>query len=80
MKNEDTKNEDTKNEKGFYIPEILTPVEAASILKCEPKTVYGLMDQRKITYIKVGKCRRIKREDLQEFINKLGIKEAKCEN
>jgi excisionase family DNA binding protein len=66
-------------EKGFYIPEILTPSEVAEILKCELKTIHGLMNQRKIATIKVGKSRRIKRNDLQEFINKLGVKEALIE-
>ncbi len=62
-----------------YIYEILTPVEAAKILKCDPKTIYGLMDQRKITYIKVGKNRRIKKKDLQKFIDNISVREARNE-
>jgi excisionase family DNA binding protein len=50
---------------------IYTPKEAAKILKCEETTVKGLMNRHKITYIKVGKFRRIKENDLQEFINNL---------
>ena len=59
--------------------EILTPEEVAEILKCEHKTVYGLMDQHKIAYIKIGKNRRIKKEDLNKFIDDLAVREAKIE-
>jgi len=55
---------------------IYTPYEASKILKCEESTVYGLMNQHKIAYIKIGKHRRIKQEDLNKFINELAKKEA----
>lgn len=58
------------------VVKIYTPEEAAEILKCNITTVNGLMDQHKITYIKIGKCRRIKEEDLQKFIEQLAKKEA----
>ena len=55
---------------------IYTPYEASKILKCEESTVYGLMNQHKIAYIKIGKHRRIKQEDLNKFINELAKREA----
>ncbi|MHC3391350.1 helix-turn-helix domain-containing protein [Streptomyces lavendulocolor] len=47
------------------------PEEAAEVLAIGRSTVYELMADGVLTYTKLGRCRRIKRRDLEAFVDSL---------
>lgn len=58
-------------------PEILlTPAEAAEILKIGRSKLYELMARGAINSVKLGRCRRFRRSDLDLFIRDLAVQPA----
>jgi len=50
-------------------PEVLlTPAEAAAVLKIGRSKLYELMARGAINSVKLGRCRRFRRSDLDHFI------------
>ncbi|AZK94846.1 MULTISPECIES: helix-turn-helix domain-containing protein [Streptomyces] len=47
------------------------PEDAADVLSIGRSTLYELMAEGIVKYIKVGRIRRIRRRDLEEFVNSL---------
>lgn len=52
----------------------LTPEEAAEILKVKKTTIWNWLRTGKLKGIKTGKIWRIRRDDLEEFLNKGSFK------
>ncbi|MFI9547584.1 helix-turn-helix domain-containing protein [Streptomyces sp. NPDC052016] len=50
---------------------LYTPEEAARVLRFGRSTVYELMAEGSLTYIKRGRSRRIRRSDLEAYVNSL---------
>ncbi|ATL29389.1 helix-turn-helix domain-containing protein [Streptomyces formicae] len=50
---------------------LYTPREAASVLRFGRSTVYELMAAGALKYVKQGRSRRIKRRDLEAFVDSL---------
>ena len=48
---------------------VYTPDEIAEMLKVSKKTVYYWINKEKLKAIKVGNMWRVKKEDLEEFID-----------
>jgi excisionase family DNA binding protein len=48
--------------------ELLTAPEAAKLLKVDASTVYRLMMMGELRSVRWGRCVRIRKPDLQEFI------------
>lgn len=48
--------------------ELLTANEAAKLLKVHFSTVYEMMDRGEIATVKFGRSKRIRRQDLEKFI------------
>jgi excisionase family DNA binding protein len=49
-------------------PELLTPVEAARLLGVGRTTIYRLATERQLTRVRIGRCARFVRAELDEFI------------
>jgi excisionase family DNA binding protein len=52
---------------------LLTPAEAAAILKIGRSKLYELMARGAITSVKVDRCRRFRQSDVDRFINSLPV-------
>ena len=50
------------------MPELLTILEAAALLRLRPSTLRAWLLRRKIPYCKVGRLVRIRRPDLERLI------------
>ncbi|CAM5582169.1 helix-turn-helix domain-containing protein [Streptomyces purpurascens] len=50
---------------------LYTPTEAATVLRFGRSTVYELMAEGVLRYIKRGRSRRIRRSDLEAYVNSL---------
>ncbi|MEV7346989.1 helix-turn-helix domain-containing protein [Streptomyces sp. NPDC093544] len=50
---------------------LYTPKEAASVLRFGRSTVYELMAEGALTYVKRGRSRRIRRSDLEAYVDGL---------
>ncbi len=50
------------------MPAILTTVEAAEVLRCKVGTIEGYIHAHELTAIQIGRERRIRGEDLLDFI------------
>jgi excisionase family DNA binding protein len=50
---------------------LLTPAEAAAVLKIGRSKLYELMARGAINSVKLGRCRRFRRSDLDLFISGL---------
>ncbi|MFE4828363.1 helix-turn-helix domain-containing protein [Streptomyces sp. NPDC056672] len=50
---------------------LYTPKEAAAVLRYGRSTVYELMAAGVLKYVKQGRCRRIRRSDLEAYVNHL---------
>ncbi|MFJ6086508.1 helix-turn-helix domain-containing protein [Streptomyces sp. NPDC092369] len=50
---------------------LYTPKEAATVLRFGRSTVYELMAEGALKYVKRGRSRRIRRGDLEAFVNGL---------
>jgi excisionase family DNA binding protein len=50
---------------------LLTPSEAAAVLKIGRSKLYELMARGAINSVKLGRCRRFRRSDLDRFIGGL---------
>ena len=50
---------------------MLTAEEAASELRLGRSTVYELMASHALKFVKVGRARRIRRADLEEYVRSL---------
>ncbi|WP_405797707.1 helix-turn-helix domain-containing protein [Streptomyces sp. NBC_01506] len=50
---------------------LYTPAEAAAVLRFGRSTVYELMAAGVLKYVKQGRCRRIRRSDLESYVNHL---------
>jgi excisionase family DNA binding protein len=50
---------------------LLTPAEAAAVLKIGRSKLYELMARGAINSVKLGRCRRFRRSDLDRFIGDL---------
>jgi len=48
---------------------LYTPKEAAVVLRFGRSTVYELMAEGALKYVKRGRSRRIRRSDLEAFVN-----------
>jgi excisionase family DNA binding protein len=60
--------------KGVYSPlekEIMTVTQVAEYLQISEMTTYKLINEGKIQGFKIGRHWRVKKEDLNEFIEKL---------
>lgn len=57
-------------------PEILTLAEAAALLRIGERTAYDLARQRRIPAAKVGNQWRIRRRDLERFLDQGGEAEV----
>ena len=51
------------------IDQIYSLVEAAKILKTSRTTVYSLINKGLLPFVKIGKQKKIKKKDLEEYIN-----------
>jgi excisionase family DNA binding protein len=59
-------------------PEVLlTPAEAADVLKIGRSKLYELMARGAINSVKLGRCRRFRRSDLDLFIR--GLEAQPCD-
>ncbi|WP_407565878.1 helix-turn-helix domain-containing protein [Streptomyces sp. 184] len=47
---------------------LYTPKEAAGVLAIGRSTLYELMAAGAVKYIKLGRCRRIRRSDLESYV------------
>jgi excisionase family DNA binding protein len=56
---------------------LLTPAEAAAVLKIGRSKLYELMARGAINSVKLGRCRRFRRSDLDVFIR--GLEAAPAE-
>ncbi|MFT5090238.1 MAG: excisionase family DNA binding protein [Candidatus Latescibacterota bacterium] len=54
-------------------PLLLTPEEAAKMLRISKSYLYELKSRNRIPYIKVGASLRFRPQDLQSFVEKLAI-------
>ena len=52
-----------------HVDELLTVAETARLARVTPRTVYTWCETE-LPSLKVGKCRRIRRGDLEEFFNR----------
>jgi excisionase family DNA binding protein len=52
-------------------PMLFTAVEAAEQLGISRSTIYALMNCGRIRSVRIGAARRIRRQDLVEFVNEL---------
>jgi excisionase family DNA binding protein len=52
-------------------PELLTVPEAAAALRLSRWTVYELIRRRHLVSVKIGRCRRIPRDALREYVVRL---------
>lgn len=52
-------------------PLLYTPEEAATVLRFGRSTVYELMANGELKFVKRGRSRRIKRSDLEAFVDSL---------
>ncbi|MER5183577.1 helix-turn-helix domain-containing protein [Streptomyces sp. NPDC002896] len=50
---------------------LYTPEEAAEALAIGRSTVYELMAAGALKYIKLGRCRRVRRADLEDYVASL---------
>ncbi|MFF5981176.1 helix-turn-helix domain-containing protein [Streptomyces olindensis] len=50
---------------------LYTPKEAATVLRFGRSTVYELMAEGVLRYVKRGRSRRIRRSDLEAYVNSL---------
>ncbi|MGW2236957.1 helix-turn-helix domain-containing protein [Streptomyces sp. NPDC001759] len=50
---------------------LYTPAEAATVLRFGRSTVYELMAEGALMYVKRGRSRRIRRSDLEAYVNGL---------
>lgn len=50
---------------------LYTPTEAAKVLRFGRSTVYELMAEGSLRYVKRGRARRIRRSDLEAYVNSL---------
>ncbi|MFG2469223.1 helix-turn-helix domain-containing protein [Streptomyces canus] len=50
---------------------LYTPEEAATVLRFGRSTVYELMAEGALKYVKRGRSRRIRRSDLEAYVNSL---------
>lgn len=48
---------------------LMTVVEAAEYLRCQPKRVYDLTSQRRIDFVKDGSRTLIRRDALDKYLN-----------
>jgi excisionase family DNA binding protein len=63
---------DLRNRRTTTDPEVLlTPREAADVLKIGRSKLYELMARGAISSVKLGRCRRFRRSDLDLFIRAL---------
>ncbi|WP_330478277.1 helix-turn-helix domain-containing protein [Streptomyces platensis] len=53
------------------VPLLYTPEEAATALRYGRSTVYELMAAGALKYVKRGRSRRIKRSDLEAYVDSL---------
>ena len=51
------------------LPPVLTTEEAAAVLRCEPSTVERYVHRHELQAIQIGRKRRIRGNDLLQFIN-----------
>ena len=59
------------------IPPVLTTEEAAVVLRCSPETLARYVFRRELVAIQIGRERRIRAEDLLEFI---ATRRSSCES
>jgi excisionase family DNA binding protein len=52
-------------------PMLFTAMEAAEQLAISRSTIYGLMNCGRLRSVRIGAARRIRRQDLVEFVNEL---------
>ena len=52
--------------------DVLTPDEVARRLRCSRRTVYNLIGDGRLPSFRVGKLRRVRRDDLERFITDHG--------
>jgi excisionase family DNA binding protein len=52
-------------------PMLFTAVEAAEQLGISRSTIYGLINCGRLRSVRIGAARRIRRQDLVEFVNEL---------
>ena len=46
------------------LPDVLTPIEAAALLRCGVGTIYADVRRKKLPFFRVGRLLRFKRSDL----------------
>lgn len=49
----------------------LNPTELAEYFGVSLKTVYRLMENRKISFYKIGRCVRFRKEDVEKYNNRV---------
>lgn len=55
---------------------LLTPIEAAQLLSISRSKLYELISQGRLTTVRIDSSRRIPREALNEFVDRLKHEEA----
>ena len=53
---------------------LLTPVEAAVVLRISRRKVYELMGAELLRSVKIGRCRRVPVEDLRRYVESLAMR------
>ena len=53
------------------LPLLFTPVQAAKILGISRSNVYVLMNQGRLASVNIGRCRRITKSQIKDFIENL---------
>ena len=55
------------------IPEVMTAEQAAAYLNVSPKSVQRRMDRKSIPFVKVGRLRRLRKSDLDLWLDRNSI-------
>lgn len=58
------------------VPQLMTVKELRTLLKLSQPSIYRLMERGELPYVRLGKSRRVKREDVARFIERNTVARA----
>lgn len=64
------------DEAGIRFPKLLKVEQVCKILTLSAPSVYRLLESGEIPYVKMGRTRRIKEEDVRAYLEKNTVKRA----